>query len=231
LCSKGGQGERGINATVSSSRLCRESPLTPWRAPTLRAVAGDRLIIPGNCLTASAGSGAAPQGSCRPVCAHLYPRKHEKIPVCATGSPYSSAKIQSSHRASARSAQAPRSKERSLPTRSRLPAGSPADASMSTASNSINAQNAAISCPPQRDKPRSNVASRKAENSSLRTSTKHPGHPQILRKSRNRKLNRITCVARAQCGVWDRPASVYEVLGKYLRVVREGAGAWQPPVP
>jgi hypothetical protein len=38
---EGGHGDRGINAAVSSPRLCRESPLTPWRAPTLKAVVGD----------------------------------------------------------------------------------------------------------------------------------------------------------------------------------------------
>ena len=56
--------------------------------------------------------------------------------------------------------------------------------SMSTASTSINAENAAISCPPPRDKPRSNVVSKKEESSSLKTSSKHTGHPQILRNSR-----------------------------------------------
>src|SRR5208282_2446979 len=93
-----------------------------------------------------------------------------KIPVCATGSPYSSTTIPSSPPASARSAQAHRSRESSL-----------ADASMSTASNSTNAGNAAISCPLQTDKPRSNAASKGEENSSLNISTKHTGRPQILR--------------------------------------------------
>src|ERR1700676_264981 len=114
--------------------------------------------------------------------------RSDKIPVCATGSPYSSATIPSSPPASARSAQALRSRERSPPTRSLLPASSPADASMSTASNSINAGNAAISCPLQTDKPRSNAASKGEENSSLNISAKHTGHPQILRNCQNEEM-------------------------------------------
>src|SRR5271155_695750 len=111
--------------------------------------------------------------------------RSDKIPVCGTGSLYSSATIPSSPPASARSAQALRSRERSPPTRSHLPASSPADASMSTASNSINAGNVAISSPLQTDKPRSNAASKKEENSSLNISTKHSGRPQILRNFPN----------------------------------------------
>ncbi len=83
-----------------------------------------------------------------------------KIGVCGTGSPYSSAKTPTPPLASASSAQALRSNVRSPPTQSILMAGSPADASMSTVLNLINTENVAISCPPQRDKPRSNAVSK-----------------------------------------------------------------------
>ena len=39
-CPERGQGDRGINAAGSSPRLCRESPLTPWRGDTLAAAPG-----------------------------------------------------------------------------------------------------------------------------------------------------------------------------------------------
>ena len=44
-----------------AARLCRESRLTACSDPTLLAVAGDGLIIPGGCPVANAGFGAAPQ--------------------------------------------------------------------------------------------------------------------------------------------------------------------------
>jgi len=44
------------------SRLCRESLLTSFQPDTLEAVVGDGFFIPSDCLTASAGFGAAPQG-------------------------------------------------------------------------------------------------------------------------------------------------------------------------
>jgi len=52
---------RGINGR-RAARLCRESHLTARSDPTLLAVAGDGLIIPGGCPVANAGFGAAPQG-------------------------------------------------------------------------------------------------------------------------------------------------------------------------
>jgi hypothetical protein len=55
--------ERGIFLL----RLCRESLLTSCKPSTLEAGAGEGLIIPGRCLTASAGFGAEPQGLGRRV--------------------------------------------------------------------------------------------------------------------------------------------------------------------
>ena len=66
---EGSQGERGINGPGLSARLCRESPLTPWKLPTLAEVAGDGFVSPATATWRMRGLGQRPRVCAR--CAAL----------------------------------------------------------------------------------------------------------------------------------------------------------------
>ncbi len=71
LCPERGQGDRGINAAGSSPRLCRESPLRPWRASTLGAAPGMGLSSPASASRRGWGLGRRPR-VCKAECAADY---------------------------------------------------------------------------------------------------------------------------------------------------------------
>ena len=63
ICLARSQGDRGINARGTPLEFMPRKPLDAWPSGAhFGAVGGDGLFIPTGCLTASAGSGAAPQG-------------------------------------------------------------------------------------------------------------------------------------------------------------------------